>query len=414
MRSDNLPIVLMPVHYYLPAYKAGGPIRTLSAMAEMLSGEFRFKIIACCHDLKDAEPFEGVRLNAWNGVGTAEVMYLRTKRGAGRSVTQAIRETEHDLLYLNSMFDLEFTIAPLWARRRGTIAAKPVILAPRGELSLSALSQKGNKKRIFLKIARALKLYERITWHASTDEERKEIAAALEHLRLDKNGSIHVARNLAVHHENAPRPRAPKQPGRLRAVYLARIAPIKNLLAAIDFVSQLKGEACLDIYGVIDDRAYWSRCEAAIARHGGGNVLYKGAIRHEDVAATLSRYDAFVLPTFSENFGHGILESMLAGCPVVISDRTLWCDLQEKDAGWDLPLDQPERFRAALQELTDQDEETHRRLREGARDFALRVVRDDRAVSDNKFLFNRAMNMTTRPEPIRTINRQMRKPHVQR
>ena len=50
------------------------------------------------------------------------------------------------------------------------------------------------------------------------------------------------------------------------------------------------------------------------------------------------------LPTTGENFGHAILESLLNSTPVIISDKTPWKNLKEKNVGWDLPLDNTINF----------------------------------------------------------------------
>ena len=39
-----------------------------------------------------------------------------------------------------------------------------------------------------------------------------------------------------------------------------------------------------------------------------------------------SQHDLFAFPTKGENFGHIILESLSAGTPVLLSDKTLWQD----------------------------------------------------------------------------------------
>src|SRR5438132_620616 len=49
---------------------------------------------------------------------------------------------------------------------------------------------------------------------------------------------------------------------------------------------------------------------------------YCGPIPHEQVAGVLSDNDLLYLPTLGENFGHIIVESFAAGCPVLISDCT--------------------------------------------------------------------------------------------
>ena len=58
------------------------------------------------------------------------------------------------------------------------------------------------------------------------------------------------------------------------------------------------------------------------------------------------------MPTLSENFGYVFVEALAAGCPLLISDRTVWDDIEEKRVGWRITLeDRPayvERIRECL------------------------------------------------------------------
>jgi len=74
------------------------------------------------------------------------------------------------------------------------------------------------------------------------------------------------------------------------------------------------------------------------------------------VCQTLAAYHLFLLPTRGENFGHAILEALSAGCPVLISDQTPWRGLESSGIGWALPLTEPERFRAVLNQCIAMDE----------------------------------------------------------
>jgi hypothetical protein len=55
---------------------------------------------------------------------------------------------------------------------------------------------------------------------------------------------------------------------------------------------------------------------------------------------------------------------------VLISDRTPWRGLKEAGAGWDLSLDDPAAFVAAIREMAAAGPEEIARLRAGARRFA--------------------------------------------
>jgi glycosyltransferase involved in cell wall biosynthesis len=83
----------------------------------------------------------------------------------------------------------------------------------------------------------------------------------------------------------------------------------------------------------------------------------------------LAQYDFLLLPTLGENFGYVILEALAAGCPVLISDESPWRNLQAAGVGWDMPLSEPERWRAALRECVEMEPQRYREMSERARCF---------------------------------------------
>src|SRR2546425_439033 len=172
-------IVLALVHYYLPGFKAGGPIRSISNLVERLGDEFDLRIIAADRDFRDDSSYTDVVIDSWNQIGKAQVYYLSTGVRSLRSLLKLVSDTPHDVLYLNSFFDPVFTQLPLWARWLRLLKTKPIILAPRGELAPGSLSRKAWKKLPFLGIASFLGLYDDLTWQASTEHEAHDIRRAM-------------------------------------------------------------------------------------------------------------------------------------------------------------------------------------------------------------------------------------------
>lgn len=115
MANEN-PVILLSVRYFFPAYKSGGPVRTLQAMVENLGASYQFKIFALDRDDGDPAPFASIRKDGWNQVGQAQVRYLSPGWAAPFSLVALLRKTAFDILYLNSFFDPVFTLAPLLAR----------------------------------------------------------------------------------------------------------------------------------------------------------------------------------------------------------------------------------------------------------------------------------------------------------
>ena len=119
--------------------------------------------------------------------------------------------------------------------------------------------------------------------------------------------------------------RARKRTGQLRPVFLSRISPMKNLLFALKVLQGVSGDVCFDIYGPVEDLAYWKQSEEIIETLPPTvKVRYMGMVNHEEVWDVFAQHDLLFLPTFGENFCHVIREALSAGCPVLISDQTPW------------------------------------------------------------------------------------------
>lgn len=344
MKITTKPKVLILADYYLPGFKAGGPIRTLANILEALGDKFRFHIITRDRDLGDSIPYPNVA-NGSVDVGKDRVFYVAPPELTITNLQRLICTSSPDIIYLNSFFSPYFSIIPLLLLRFSKRSHIPVIIAPRGEFAPSALNIKGLKKRCYLFCAKLTGVYNSIVWQASCEHEEKDIR------REFPNAHIVLAPDLPPLFPVLPAcKKSTKMPGQLRIVFLSRISRMKNLLTALKILLTInEGQICFDIWGPIEDEAYWSECQQAITELPDTiKATYCGVVQPDQVQATLARYDLFFLPTLGENFGHVILEALTAGTPVLISDRTQWQNLSKCRAGWDISLYEPQRFADAL------------------------------------------------------------------
>lgn len=384
------PRILILIRYYLPGYRSGGPVRSLSNLVEALGDEFDFRVICLDHDVSERSSYAEIENEAWVPMGKAMVRYVKLSPLIPWRIKCAVNSLSPDLVYVNSFFDPMFAIFPLWLRRLRVITALPVLLAPRGEFSLGALSLQSTKKRAYLALATGLGGMQNLHWHATTDSEREDIRRVLG----DATKRISVAANLGklVTDQNLLPPRVSR--GRLAVVYLSRITPKKNLLQAIRVVSASKSPLRFDIYGSVEDQDqdYWRKCQSAIAgcpRHV--EIIYRGPVEHAKVHALLADYDAFFLPTLGENFGHAIVEAMSVGLPVLISDQTPWRGLQDLGVGYDLPLSDEKGFVEALEELASRTPEQIERQREHVLRFVVKAVSGAEAICRTRAMLLAAM-----------------------
>jgi glycosyltransferase involved in cell wall biosynthesis len=384
--TTSKPRVAVFVEYYLPGFRAGGPMRSVSALVQQLGHDFDFHVITRDRDEGSGTPYPGFSRGEWKTVGNATVRYLSPDEISTRHLAVAVREIQPQAIYLNSCF-APMSLRVLLARRLGALKNIPIVLAPRGELSAGALRLKAVKKRSFLHLAHRTGLYRDVIFHASTEFESADILQAIHAAKA------RVARN-PITVDPTTRAASAKTAGSARFVFLSRIARKKNLHLALERLRPLRGSVEFDIYGPVIDETYWRECQTAIgAMPANVTVTYRGPVTHELVQATLSAHHFFLMPTANENFGHAIVEALLAGCPLVTSDQTPWRGLTDRGVGWDLPLAAVGEWQRVLQTCVDMDAAAYERASCSARSFGHQIASTD---TDRE---NRALFQSILPNP---------------
>jgi glycosyltransferase involved in cell wall biosynthesis len=379
--------VLVLVPFFVPSYKAGGPVKTIANMVDQLKS-LKFSVFTRDRDLGDAQPFKGIEFNHWQQVEGAVVLYATPDKLSVKYIAETIQKEQFDLLYLNSFFDPIFTIKPLIARKLGLIKVCPIVLAPRGEFSAGALGIKSFKKKLFIKISDWLGLYRDIIWQASSELEKLDIIRAL---NVDPS-SIVIAKDLP------PKPSAFDEDSVLKAnetckiVFLSRISPMKNLDFALQTLESVKSSLVFDIYGPIEDKVYWQTCLKFIeALPSNVQVTYRGSVTPDQVAGVFSGYDLFLFPTRGENYGHVIAESLSVGTPVLLSDQTPWQGLAKDELGWDLPLE-IDAFAKKIEEVAEMDAKSRLNWRQRVAVNSVSKINDEKDIADNIALFQFALD----------------------
>lgn len=386
--AKNKPTVLVSTDYYLPGYKGGGPIRTLANMADCLGSDITFNVVTRDTDFGNGEPYPGITGESWHRVGNAEVYYLNRTKQNLLGIYKLLNNTDYDILYLNSFFSRKFTAAFLLLRRLKLIRNVPVIVAPRGEFSQGAVKLKGIRKRLYIGLTKAARIYDGVTWQASSKYEEEDIRRW-----FGQNVRVVVAPDLPPRMQETKFPKSEKCQGSLSIIFLSRISRTKNLDGALKILRELKGKINFDIYGPLEDQSYWEECQKLIkALPSNIKVEYKGLVENNQVIGVFSQYHLFFMPTLGENFGHVIIESLMAGCPVLISDRTPWRNLEQTGVGWDFPLNRPDKFQKALNQCLGMDRLNHREFAQRAKKYALERSTDQKVIRQNSELFIRALS----------------------
>jgi glycosyltransferase involved in cell wall biosynthesis len=236
---------------------------------------------------------------------------------------------------------------------------------------------KSFRKSIYQNVSRRLGILSDVWLHAASPEEFNDIQGYLPWSR-----GVLFAPNIRTMIDRPDQVRAPRRvSGPVHIVLVGRISPVKNIAYAIEILSRVRSPCRLEIYGPLEDPAYWNECASLVARLPSHiEVARRGTVANADIPKVVGAADLFLSPTLGENFGHAIFEALSCGVPVLISDRTPWKDLAAQHAGWELPLDKPQDFSETIDTLAAMGHDERAALRRGARAVAERFVAQSDAV----------------------------------
>jgi glycosyltransferase involved in cell wall biosynthesis len=279
-----------------------------------------------------------------------------------------------DVVILHGVWNFPLLAAALISQLQGI----PYVLYPHGTLYKETITLRSErKKRLLLAVfvRRMLSRAARVVF--TTSDEAQKVQS---YLNLSLKATI--LPNIVEPEEFSTLPAR----GSLRTIlgipndhavllHLGRIASKKGLGITIDVLASLQatGHKVSLVVAGGDEAGQQENLELK-AEHLGIRqfVHFTGLLDRKNTLHALSDADVFILPSLSENFGMAVVESMLSGVPVVISDQVgLAADIAAANAGVVVPLDGGSAaFSRAVGQLLDMDE-YRLNLAETGRRFAI-------------------------------------------
>lgn len=319
--------------FYYPGYRSGGPQRTLMNIADLFGNGENIYILTQNVDFGNSEPYEDIPVGEWLDVGKAKVKYLSPAEYGYSGIKKEY--DRFDVIYSCGMFEKN-SIVILLIHRLARKTGKRLYLAPMGVFSPGALRVRAVKKYAYLNMCKVLGLFKNVIWSFSSEMEKTEAVKAIgKNAIQDYIIAEDLPRKISFEHSYEYLKNYKKEVGKLRIIFLSRIVPKKNLSFCLEILNyQFPGKLEFDIYGALEDKAYWNECEEMMKKLPENiKACYCGEVMPENVVDVFRGYDVFLFPTKGENYGHVIYEALAAGCVPVISDQTPWNDMISELAG---------------------------------------------------------------------------------
>lgn len=318
------PKLLILIDWFDPAYKAGGPIRSILNLVPLIRDDFEIIILTSDQDVDNGGSLD-VTPNVWiKHPSGAMVKYLSKDEMGYISIIRELESSGADIIYLNSQYSVPFTIYPLLRNIKNNIADK-VVLAPRGMLQKAALSIKKRRKRFFNRFFRELLIKPNMIFQATDEQESKDI---VQRLKISSKRVITLSNVPSPVPDFKPAP-SPRRP--LNLLFSSRLSIKKNLHTLLMALGEVKCAYHLTVIGEFEERTYKNQCERIIEANNLQNkVTFLGALRQKQILGAIMDSHVFILPSFGENFSHSIYEALSAGRPVIIGEETKWKDIDGK------------------------------------------------------------------------------------
>lgn len=300
---------------YKPAYIYGGPIISVSRLAESqqevgakvevltttANGATELEIIANKKHLVDGVPvryfFRWTKDHTHFSPGLLWHLFKTAK--------------SYDVIHIHSWWNLVamFSVGICWLRR-----VRPV-LSPRGMLSAYTFEKDGSRKKNWMHRLLGKWLLSKTILHGTAPAEVEEAK------HIHPNWVNFVLPNIVDLPDEDINPFSRPLKGLLRVVFLSRIDPKKGLDIALKALAKLTIPWHLSIAGEAD-AGYQKDLDTLVDRLGiKQNIHWLGWLNGEGKYSALKEADLFILTSRNENFANVVLESLACGTPVLLSER---------------------------------------------------------------------------------------------
>lgn len=234
-----------------------------------------------------------------------------------------------DLIHSHGLWRMPNLYAASAAKRRGI----PSVISPRGMLSKVALQHSRRSKRLFRLLGQQAALDATACFHATSLAEydnirRSGIAAPI---AVIPNGV-----DISAAPQPAPSQRKGFSSGKRTVLFLGRIHPIKGIDVLVGAWTRLAEEFPhwhLRIIGP-GEPGHILALKQLVVQRAAPRVSIEDALAGDAKRQAFVDADLFVQPSFSENFGLTIAESLASRRPVLVTKGAPWGDVVSNGCGW--------------------------------------------------------------------------------
>lgn len=312
---------------YKPAYIYGGPTMSVSKLSEeLVRAGYEIEVFTTTANGAEELPVAPGETRLVDGV---KVTYFKRLTGDhthySPDLLAAMRRKveDFDIVHIHTWWNLVSLLACRVALNRRV----PVVVSPRGTLSDYSF---GNKNGLAKKMIHSLLGRGQLSksfLHVTSDREMQAMEMLVKPRAIfNIPNFINLPKHIAEFAQNSISP--------FKLIFFSRIDEKKGLELLFEALKDIAINYRLTIAGS-GEEAYIDKLKALATKNGISRFIDWIGFRTDDKFDILQRHDLFVLPSYDENFGNAVIESLSVGTAALISNQVgLNHYIEQKRLGW--------------------------------------------------------------------------------
>jgi len=368
---------------YKPAYVYGGPTMSVSMLSEQLvkAGVDTRVYATTANGKTELSVNPGQPVNV-DGV-TVQYFKRLTKDHSHYSpaLQKALRKEakNFDIIHIHAWWNLVSLFSCMIALKKKV----PVVLSPRGTLSPYSFKNNSIGVKWLIHQMFGKRLLNKCHIHVTSLREKEAIE------KLIHPKSITVLPNFVKLSAKLISTTIDSSPV-FRLLFFSRIEEKKGLDILIKALPMLTMPYSLTIAGNGNEN-YIASLKTMAADNGATDKITWAGFHNEDKFDLLQSHDLFVLPSYDENFGNTVIESLSVGTPVLISEQVGLADYVEQNKlGW-LCQTSPESLAKVINDIAQNQVADLNRIRQDAPAVIGNDFNDDNLVKRYISMYNQVI-----------------------
>lgn len=318
--------VLYPTSAYFPS-QVGGPANSIYWMCSGLRQSSQINTIVLATNA-GINRIDNIQLNNWYKNGNNSFMFIKSKGLFPlKLIFRSLRiMPKIDILHLNSFF---YPPSLILAILNALFFHKKLVLSIRGELYPFALkSFRPKLKKLFIKVWKFI--LPKTIVHCTVAKEEHYVKSVLG----EKTNTILIPNYIL-------RPKTSYKFNDQEVKYflfLGRIHKIKGLENMIEALSQSnsfrKSSVIVKVAGKGEEQYFNELITLTKQKNLEEKIQFIGHVEGESKEELLANAYFLILPSYTENFGNVVVESLMHGTPAITSTGTPWEVLERKNCGF--------------------------------------------------------------------------------